>query len=86
MPLPKQSELPVAPNRPAAPPITPSQPSYEQQQIQLQQQQLFLMRQQAQRNSYAGQATNAMVFCLILFIGFPIGVWLLSLLASAFGY
>jgi hypothetical protein len=44
MPLPKQSELPVAPNRAAAPPITPSQPSYEQQQIRLQQQQIELLR------------------------------------------
>lgn len=44
MPLPKQADLPVAPNRAAAPPITPSQPSYEQQQIRLQQQQIELLR------------------------------------------
>ena len=85
MPPPKHADLPVAPNKAAVPPTTPSLPSYEQQQVQLQQQQLFLMRQQAQRTGIAGQTTNALLFCVLLFVAIPVGLWLIHLFAKAIG-
>jgi lipopolysaccharide/colanic/teichoic acid biosynthesis glycosyltransferase len=90
MPPPKQTDLPVAPNRAPAPPITPSQPSYEQQQILIQQQQLQILQQQAMNTKKTRQSIDAVFWFVVICVVGPIlliiAAMIFESIRQAFGF